>query len=129
MVYDGLLGETIRINGHEGDLIDAYLARPLGSGPYPGVVVIHHMPGYDEATKEIARKFAHHGYAAIMPNLHFREGKGSPEGWVAVVKTGRVLYEMEGVPEEVAREAMRRAAAKLPLRTRFVTRAGTMGGG
>jgi large subunit ribosomal protein L16 len=57
------------------------------------------------------------------------KGKGSPEGWVAVVKTGRVLYEMEGVEEEVAREAMRRAAAKLPLRTRFVTRAGTMGGG
>ena len=57
------------------------------------------------------------------------KGKGSPEGWVAVVKTGRILYEMEGVPEEVAREAMRRAAAKLPLRTRFVTRAGTMGGG
>ncbi|MEI7673427.1 MAG: dienelactone hydrolase family protein, partial [Deltaproteobacteria bacterium] len=50
-----------------------------GPGPYPGVVVIHHMPGWDEATKEITRKFAYHGYAAISPNLHFREGKGTPE--------------------------------------------------
>jgi large subunit ribosomal protein L16 len=50
------------------------------------------------------------------------KGKGSPEGWVAVVKPGRILYEMEGVPEEAAKEAMRLAAAKLCVRTRFVTR-------
>ncbi len=49
-------------------------------------------------------------------------GKGSPEDWVAVVKPGRILYEMEGVPEEVAREALRLAAHKLPIATRFVTR-------
>ncbi len=52
------------------------------------------------------------------------KGKGAPEGWVARVKPGRILYEMEGVTEEVAREAMRLAAHKLPLRTRFVTRLG-----
>jgi large subunit ribosomal protein L16 len=51
------------------------------------------------------------------------KGKGSPEGWVCVIKPGRVLYEMEGVPEDVAREAMRLAAHKLPLKTRFVKRA------
>lgn len=50
------------------------------------------------------------------------KGKGSPELWVAVVKAGRMLYEMEGVPVEVAREAMRLAAHKLPFRTRFVQR-------
>ncbi len=50
------------------------------------------------------------------------KGKGAPEAWVAVVKPGRVLFEMEGVEESVAREAMRLAAEKLPLRTRFVTR-------
>ena len=49
-------------------------------------------------------------------------GKGSPEGWVAVVKPGRVLFEMEGVDEERAREAMRLAAQKLSIKTRFVTR-------
>lgn len=50
------------------------------------------------------------------------KGKGAPEGWVAVVKPGRVLCEMEGVTEENAREAMRLAAHKLPIPTRFVSR-------
>ncbi len=50
------------------------------------------------------------------------KGKGAPEGWVAVVKPGRVLFEMAGVPEELAREAMRLAAHKLPIATKFVTR-------
>jgi large subunit ribosomal protein L16 len=50
------------------------------------------------------------------------KGKGPPEGWVAVVKPGRILYEMEGVSPEVAREAFRLASAKLPLRCRFVAR-------
>lgn len=49
-------------------------------------------------------------------------GKGSPEYWVAVVKPGRVLFEMGGVSEEVAREAMRLAAHKLPIKTKFITR-------
>jgi large subunit ribosomal protein L16 len=52
------------------------------------------------------------------------KGKGTPTGWVAVVKPGLILYEMEGMPLELAREAMRRAANKLPIRTRFVTRPG-----
>lgn len=50
------------------------------------------------------------------------KGKGAPEEWVAVVKPARILYEMEGVSEEVAREAMRLAAHKLPIKTRFVVR-------
>jgi len=50
------------------------------------------------------------------------KGKGNPEMWVAVVKPARILYEMEGVPEDVAREAMRLAAHKLPIKTRFITR-------
>ena len=49
-------------------------------------------------------------------------GKGSPEYWVAVVKPGRVMFGLAGVPEELAREAMRRAGHKLPVKTRFVTR-------
>ena len=50
------------------------------------------------------------------------KGKGNPEEWVAVVRPGRILYEMEGVPEEIAREALRLAAHKLPLPTRFAMR-------
>lgn len=50
------------------------------------------------------------------------KGKGAPEGWVAVVKPGRIMFEMEGVTEELAREAMRLAAYKLPIKTLFVKR-------
>lgn len=51
-------------------------------------------------------------------------GKGSPEFWVAVVKPGRILFEIAGVSEEIAREAMRLAANKLPIKTKFITREG-----
>ena len=56
-------------------------------------------------------------------------GKGSPEYWVAVVKPGRVLFEMAGVPEEVAREALRLASHKLPCKTKIVKKAETENGG
>jgi large subunit ribosomal protein L16 len=49
-------------------------------------------------------------------------GKGNPEFWVSVVKPGRVMFELAGVPEDLAREAMRKAGNKLPIRTRFVSR-------
>jgi large subunit ribosomal protein L16 len=56
-------------------------------------------------------------------------GKGSPEYWVAVVKPGRVLFEVAGVSEEVAREAMRLAAHKLPCKTKFVKKGDEFEGG
>ena len=56
------------------------------------------------------------------------KGKGAPDHWVAVVKPGRILYEIEGVPEDIAREAMRLAAQKLPIKVKFVTRAEQEGG-
>ncbi|MFZ4792687.1 MAG: 50S ribosomal protein L16 [Blastocatellia bacterium] len=57
------------------------------------------------------------------------KGKGAPEGWVAVVKPGRILFEMEGVDEETAKRAMQLAAAKLSIRTKFVSRQDQEGGG
>ena len=53
------------------------------------------------------------------------KGKGAPEHWVAVIKPGRILFEIEGVSEKLAREALRLAANKLPMKTKFVTRADT----
>jgi large subunit ribosomal protein L16 len=50
------------------------------------------------------------------------KGKGDPEFWVDVIRPGRIIYELEGIPEAVAREAMRLAAHKLPIRTRFISR-------
>ncbi len=57
------------------------------------------------------------------------KGKGSPDSWVAVIRPGMIMYEMHGVPEEVAREAFRLAAHKLPIRTKFVIREGSVNEG
>jgi len=92
---EAMVAQTITISGHGGDVIEAYAARPEGDGPFGGVVVIHHMPGYDAATKEITRKFAAHGYAAVMPNLYHREAPGaSPDDAAATVRA------KGGVPDE-----------------------------
>jgi carboxymethylenebutenolidase len=74
---DAMRAETVQITGHNGDTIEAYLSQPLDATPTGGVVVIHHMPGYDEGTKEITRRFASRGYLAICPNLHYREAPGA----------------------------------------------------
>jgi carboxymethylenebutenolidase len=100
--YRAMSGETMQMRGHRGDMIDAYLARPTATGSYPGVVVVHHMPGWDEGTIEITRRFATHGYAAICPNLHFREGKATPEANSASVRDAggmpddRTMGDVEG---------------------------------
>ena len=86
-MYDAMIAETITITGHGGDAIEAYSARPLTPGPVGGVVVIHHMPGYDDSTKEMARNFAFHGYNAIMPNLYWRDAPGaSPDDAAATAR-------------------------------------------
>lgn len=77
MANDAMEARTIAIRGHNSDEIEAYLARPVDRGKVPGVVVIHHMPGYDRATKEICRTFAVYGYAALCPNLHHRYAPGA----------------------------------------------------
>ncbi len=94
-MYDGMMAESIRIRGHEDDEIEAYFARPLGPGPFPGVVVIHHMPGYDRQTKEITRTFAVNGYVAICPNLHYRDAPGTSPG-----KAAAAAREAGGVPDD-----------------------------
>ena len=65
--YEGMIAETVSMRGHNGDAINAYVARPLGAGPFPGMVVIHHAPGWDEWYRECTRRFAHHGYVSISP--------------------------------------------------------------
>jgi carboxymethylenebutenolidase len=90
-----LSATTIEIEGHGGDPIEAYLARPEGEASRGGVVVIHHMPGYDRATKEMVRRFAELGYDAICPNLYSREAPGAdPADAAAAVRA------QGGVPDE-----------------------------
>jgi carboxymethylenebutenolidase len=94
-MYDTTMAETVMITGYLGDAIEAYSARPLQPGPLGGVVVIHHMPGYDAASKEIVRTFAVNGYNAVMPNLYWREAPGaSPDDAAAVARA------QGGVPDD-----------------------------
>src|SRR5215468_5468686 len=92
---DSMSATTVRLTGAGNDQIEAYVARPDGDGPRGGVVVIHHMPGYDRATKEIVRRFAEMGYDAICPNLYYREAPGaSPDDAAALARS------QGGVPDE-----------------------------
>jgi carboxymethylenebutenolidase len=86
MAYEGMIAETISINGDKNEPISAYVARPLGAGPFPGMVLLHHAPGWDEWYREATRKFAHHGYAAISHNLYHRAGEGKADDVAAKVR-------------------------------------------
>ena len=85
-MYEGMIAETITIKGANGDAINTYFARPLGDGPFPAVVLIHHLPGWDELYRDFTRKFAHHGYLAISPDLYHRFGHGSPDDVAAMAR-------------------------------------------
>ena len=68
------------------------------------------------------RVFPDKSVTARPPETRMGKGKGAPEHWVAVIKPGNILFELDGVPESVARESLRLAADKLPVRTKFLTR-------
>ena len=124
--YEGMIAETISIRGHNGDSLNAYLARPLGSGPFPGVVLVHHMPGWDEWYKECTRRFAHHGYAAISPNLYNREGHGTPDDVAAKVRAAGGLPDAQVVGDL---ESGMRHLRSLPITNGKVGLFGTCSGG
>ena len=84
--YRGMTVEEIRIKGDKGTDISAYTARPSGAGPFPGVVLVHHLPGWSELYIEMTRKFAHNGYLAICANLYERSGLGNPDDVAAKVR-------------------------------------------
>jgi carboxymethylenebutenolidase len=86
MAYRGMIAETISINGNNNEPISAYVARPTDAGRFPGIVLIHHAPGWDEWYCEATRRFAHHGYAAISHNLYHRAGTGKPDDVAAKVR-------------------------------------------
>ena len=124
--YEGMTAETVAMQGANGDNIYAYFARPLGAGPFPGVVLIHHMPGWDEWYREATRRFAHHGYAALSPDLYARYGHGTAEDVAAAARAAG------GVPDDQAvgdlAGAMRHLRA-LPYVSEKVGVFGTCSGG
>jgi carboxymethylenebutenolidase len=76
---EGINTEVIIYPGGNGDQIHAYVARPTTPGPRPGIVAVHHMPGWDEFTREFCDRLARHGYTVICPNLYERFGHGTPD--------------------------------------------------
>ena len=83
------------MTGAGGDEIEAYLARPADGRATGGVVVVHHLPGYDAATKEMVRRFATLGWAAVCPNLYARQAPGAdPDDAAAAVRAAG------GIPDE-----------------------------
>jgi carboxymethylenebutenolidase len=125
MSYRSILAETVTLVGHNGDSGEAYYARPMTDSKVPGMVVIHHMPGWDEWIVEVARKFAHHGYAAIAPHLYFRNGPGSPDDIGARVRAAGGVADDQVVGDVAGAMAfLRHEPARLgPLRRRDRSRA------
>ena len=100
--YQGLLAETVGFQGHDGDQVSGFLARPLGAGPYPGIIMIHEVFGLVNHIKELAMGIALHDYAVLTPDLHHREGPGDPEDVAATVRAAggnpdaRTVGDVEG---------------------------------
>lgn len=125
-MYEGMISETVMIDAHKGTRTNAYFARPLGPGPFPGVVLIHHRPGWDEWYKETTRRFAHHGYLAICPNLYFGFGHGTPE------QVTEKMRAAGGVPDDEVVEDVSKASdylKSLPVSNGRVAGFGSCSGG
>lgn len=82
----GISSEVITYPGGNGDQIHAYVTQPTGDGPRPGIVAVHHMPGWDEFYREFSDRLARHGYTVICPDLYCRYGHGTPDDIAAKVR-------------------------------------------
>lgn len=76
--YSGMIAETVNVPCGEGKTMRAYYTRPLGITNYPSIVLIPHMPGWDEYLRETARRFTEHGYAVLCPDIYQGYGDGTP---------------------------------------------------
>jgi carboxymethylenebutenolidase len=116
-----LLAETVTFHGNNGDSGEGYYARPSAAGKYPGVVLIHHMPGWDEWITEAVRTLGHLGVASISPHLSFRDGPGSPGD------VGGGVRAAGGVPDDQVVGDAKGAAAWLRARPEANGKVGVIG--
>lgn len=98
----GMTTAVTQISGSNGDRIHAYTARPTPDERRPGIVLIHHMPGWDELYREFTRRFADHGYDAICPDLYCRAGHGRPDEMSAKVRADGGVADSQVVDDVVA---------------------------
>lgn len=124
--YEGMLAETVTMAGHNGEPVNAYFSRPLGKGPFPGIVLVAHMPGWDEFYREMSRRFTQHGYLAICPNIFSQFGHGTPDEVSMKARTAG------GVPDDSVIgdcEGAMKYLRTLPYSNRKVGVIGTCSGG
>ncbi|HLY64725.1 MAG TPA: dienelactone hydrolase family protein [Chloroflexota bacterium] len=101
-MFDAMAAELVNVKGYNGDSIEAFYAHPTAAAGIPGVIVIHHAPGWDDWTKEVVFKLAYHGYAAIAPHLYHRHGPGSWDDVAAAARArggnpdDQVMGDLEG---------------------------------
>lgn len=94
--------ELITISGGGGDEVHAYAAHPHGDGPRPGLVYLHHLPGWDEFTQETVERLARHGYDVIAPDLYCRYGHGAPDDVAAKVRSEGGVHDSSVVADAAA---------------------------
>jgi carboxymethylenebutenolidase len=90
----GITAEVITYPGGNGDDIHAWVVRPLFEAPVPGIVAVHHLPGWDEFYREFCERLARHGHTVICPDLYDRYGHGTPDDVAATVRS------QGGVPDD-----------------------------
>ncbi len=100
--YEGILAEVTTYPGKNGGLTHAYLARPMGAGPFPGIVLVHHLPGWDEFYRETAGRLARHGSTVIAPDLYCRVGHGAPDDIAAQVRAAGGMPDADVLADSAA---------------------------
>ena len=107
---DAMTCEFIEFPSGNGDAIQGYLARPTGQSARGGVVVIHHMPGFDRGSREITRRFAAMGYDAVMPNLYWRQApQATPDDAAALVRAAGGILDGQLIDDVTGAAALLRS--------------------
>lgn len=119
--YEGMIAETISVTGAERGSVRMYYSRPLGVKSYPGIVLVPHMPGWDEWCRETARRFTQHGYAVLCPDIYSAFGTGTPEEVSAKVR------ENGGVSDESVMDDCRAALDMLKSQPESNGKVGVIG--
>ena len=98
----GLTAEITTYTGGGGDEIHTYVVRPKGPGPFPGILAVHHLPGWDGAYQEFAERLGRHGYLVMMPDLYCRYGHGTPDDVAAKVRAEGGVHDDSVVADAAA---------------------------